>query len=100
MVDRSDSISGFVTIGRTRWSSPFSVVMVVARTQPDGATTVGPAGLRVTRTNIWGGFEFTGLTDGRYHLVAIGPAGLASDQIQVGSRDARLGLTFSSADDP
>ncbi len=90
VVDRPDGIAGFVRVGKGGWRLPFMLVIVMERHQANGIVTLSTSGIRIAPTNLWGGFEFEGLAEGKYRLVAIGPGGIAGEYIEVGNRDATI----------
>ena len=71
---------------------PFSLVFVRGRLQPDGTETWTTPFMRMAIANQWGGFQFDGLSSGKYNVLVIGPAGRAEKYIDVGNRDATIKL--------
>lgn len=90
VVDRPDGIAGFVRVGKGGWRLPFTLVILMERHQANGDVTLSTSGIWIAPTNLWGGFEFSGLAEGKYHLVAVGPGGIAGELIEVGDRDATI----------
>jgi peroxiredoxin len=90
VVDRPDGIAGFVRVGKRGWRLPVTLLILMERHQANGVVTLSTSGLRIFPTNVWGGFEFEGLAEGKYRLVAIGPGGIAGEYIEVGNRDATI----------
>ena len=92
VVDQPDGIAGFVRFGKIRLADAVLLVFLLGGIQPDGIVTetIPSSGWR---RNLWGGFEFDGLADGKVYVLVIGPAGWAEKYIEVGNLDATIKLS-------
>ena len=91
-VGQPQGIAGFVHLGKTRLPMPFALVFVLGRQTPDGITTTTMPPSQMSATDLWGGFQFDGLSTGKCEVLVVGPVVWAHEFIDVGNHDARIQL--------